>query len=184
MSCYFLNIHFIKVISLYLVITISYTLLIKKIPVLEIFWLALGFLIRALAGSVVIGQAPTGWFIFTIYFGALFLTSCKRRSEMMNESKANARKVLSEYTLQFLDSISTMFAGVTAITYALWVIQEHHSSYVAYLSIVPFYCTLVYYLLMSVRGETEEPEIYLVTNRIVRILGLVTVMMLVSVFYL
>lgn len=183
LTCIYAGSRFSFMVFIYLVITFSYSFFIKNIEVLEMFWLALGFLIRALAGSVLVGIAPTGWFIVTIYFGSLFLTSCKRRSEKSRGPSVVTRKVLVRYSEFFLDSISATFAGVTAITYSLWVIQEHSGSYVAYGSIFPFFCALTSYLLMSTSGEAEEPESSIFTNKLVFSMGLIATVMLVWVFY-
>lgn len=182
-TCVYAGSDFSFMIFMYLTITFSYSFFIKNIAVFEMFWLALGFLVRALAGSVLVGIAPTGWFIITIYFGSLFLTSCKRRSEKARSSSGATRKVLVRYSANFLDSISATFAGVTAITYSLWVIQEHSSSYMAYGSIFPFFCALTSYLLMSTAGEAEEPELSIFTNKLVFSMGLTATGMLVWVFY-
>jgi len=182
-TCVYAGSDFSFMIFMYLTITFSYSFFIKNIAVFEMFWLALGFLVRALAGSVLVGIAPTGWFIITIYFGSLFLTSCKRRSEKSRSSSGATRKVLVRYSTNFLDSISATFAGVTAITYSLWVIQEHSGSYMAYGSIFPFFCALTSYLLMSTAGEAEEPELSIFTNKLVFSMGLTATGMLVWVFY-
>ena len=182
-TCVYAGSDFSFMIFMYLTITFSYSFFIKNIAVFEMFWLALGFLVRALAGSVLVGIAPTGWFIITIYFGSLFLTSCKRRSEKSRSSSGASRKVLVRYSANFLDSISATFAGVTAITYSLWVIQEHSGSYMAYGSIFPFFCALTSYLLMSTAGEAEEPELSIFTNKLVFSMGLTATGMLVWVFY-
>jgi decaprenyl-phosphate phosphoribosyltransferase len=174
---------FAFVISIYMAITLSYSFFVKRIAVLEMFWLALGFLIRAVAGSVVVGIAPTGWFITTIYFGSLFLTSCKRRSEKSRFSTGTTRRVLVQYSEVFLDSVSATFAGVTAITYSLWVIQEHSDSYLAYGSILTFFCALISFLLMSTTGDAEEPESSIFTNKLVFLMGTMTIGMLLWVFY-
>ena len=182
-TCVYAGSDFSLMIFMYLTISFSYSFFIKNIAVFEMFWLALGFLVRALAGSVLVGFAPTGWFIITIYFGSLFLTSCKRRSEKSRISSGATRKVLVRYSTNFLDSISATFAGVTAITYSLWVIQEHSGSYMAYGSIFPFFCALTSYLLMSTAGEAEEPELGIFTNKLVFLMGLTATGMIVSVFY-
>ena len=172
-----------QMLILYLVVSISYTFMFKNIPVLEMFWLAFGFLIRALAGSFILREAPTGWFVITIFFGSLFLTSCKRLSEKLNQDSKSARRVLSLYSPGFLEAISTTFAGITAVMYSLWVVQEHSTSYYAYGSILFFSCALFSYLLTSFGSQTEEPESALFKNRIVLLMGSATILTLAWVFY-
>lgn len=172
-----------QMLVLYLVVSISYTFMFKNIPVLEMFWLAFGFLIRALSGSFILRETPTGWFVITIFFGSLFLTSCKRLSEKGNQNSEFARRVLSSYNSGFLEAVSTTFAGITAIMYSLWVVQEHSTSFFAYGSILSFSCALFSYLLTSFGSQTEEPESALFKNRIVLLMGSATIFTLTWVFY-
>ena len=172
-----------QMLVLYLVVSISYTFMFKNIPVLEMFWLAFGFLIRALAGSFILRETPTGWFVITIFFGSLFLTSCKRLSEKGNQNSEFTRRVLSSYSYGFLEAVSTTFAGITAIMYSLWVVQEHSTSFFAYGSILFFSCALFSYLLTSFGSQTEEPESALFKNRIVLLMGSATILTLTWVFY-
>lgn len=172
-----------KMLALYFAITLSYTFFIKHVPILEMFWLAFGFLIRAVAGSFVINQNPTGWFVTTVFFGSVFLTSCKRLSEKENAGSNHSREVLSFYTLRFLEAASTTFAGITAVMYSLWVVQEHSSSYFAYISILFFSCALFSYLLTSFNYQAEEPESALFRNRVVLSMGFATTLSLFWIFY-
>lgn len=172
-----------QMLILYIGVSVSYTFLIKNIPVLEMFWLAFGFLVRAIAGSYILNETPTGWFVITIFFGSIFLTACKRLSEKESLSSQNSRMVLSSYPVSFLEAVSTIFAGLTAITYSLWVVQEHNSSYYAYFSILFFSCALFSYLLTSFNTQAEEPESALFKNRIVLSMGLATIFTLAWVFY-
>ena len=64
-TCVYAGSGFSLMIFIYLTITFSYSFFIKNIAVFEMFWLALGFLVRAIAGSVIVGIAPTGWVIVT-----------------------------------------------------------------------------------------------------------------------
>lgn len=182
-TCLIVGSVLVKMLALYLVITLSYTFFVKQVPVLEMFWLAFGFLIRAVAGSFVINETPTGWFVTTVFFGSVFLTSCKRLSEKENEKSNNSREVLSLYTLRFLEAASTTFAGITAVMYSLWVVQEHSSSYFAYISILFFSCALFSFLLTSFNYQAEEPESALFRNKVVFSMGFATTLSLFWIFY-
>ena len=164
-TLFFLPSLFICIISIYLLITLSYTFIVKHIPVLEMVWLASGFLIRALAGSIVIDIYPTGWFVTSVFFGALFMVSGKRIAEFKNSDSANTRRVISAYPDGFLNVVSTMSLSTTIVTYSLWVFQVHPNSLFAQISILPFTFTMLMYLFSCDKGDAESPEKLLFSNR-------------------
>lgn len=179
----FLTPNFSLVLGIYLCVTISYSFGIKNVPVLEMILLASGFLVRALAGSVVVQEPPTGWFITCIFFGALFLVSSKRIAETRKSQSIPKRKVLSEYPDDFLPAVSTLSIGITILTYSLWVFEVHSDSAFAVFSIIPFTFTMLMYLYSCDRGNAETPEHLLFSNRFLVSSMLVTIMLLLLVFY-
>jgi decaprenyl-phosphate phosphoribosyltransferase len=156
---------FICTISVYLLITLSYTFIVKHIPVLEMVWLASGFLVRALAGSIVIDLHPTGWFVTSVFFGALFMVSGKRIAEFKNSDLVNTRRVISAYPDGFLNVVSTMSLSTTIMTYSLWVFEVHPNSLFAQISILPVTFTMLMYLFSCDKGDAESPEKLLFSNR-------------------
>jgi decaprenyl-phosphate phosphoribosyltransferase len=180
---FFLPLQFISAISSYLLITLSYSFVIKQVPVLEMIWLASGFLLRALAGSIVIGQSPTGWFVTSVFFGALFIVSCKRIAERRNSGSLATRKVINVYTDSFLNTVSTMSLSVTITTYCLWVFEVHPNSLYAQFSIVPFSFTIMMYLVSCDNGDGESPERLLFSNRYLISGILFTLFLQLMVFY-
>jgi decaprenyl-phosphate phosphoribosyltransferase len=179
---FFLPRMFVYVLSAYLLITFSYSYVIKSIPVLEMLWISTGFLIRALAGSVVISQPPTGWFVTTVFFGSLFMISSKRIAETRKFRKTSTRKVISAYPEGFLNATSTMSLGVTITTYCLWVFEVHPESSLAQISILPFAYSVLMYLYCCDKGDAEAPEDLLFSNRYLLISISITILLLFLVF--
>jgi len=182
-SLLFLPPNFKFIIALYLLITLLYTYRIKFIPVLEMIWLSSGFLIRALAGSLIIGEAPTGWFVTSVFFGSLFLVSGKRSAELRNLGDSRVRKVIDSYSQGYLSAISNSSLSITVTTYCLWVFDVHGNSPLAQISILPFTFTVLTYLLSCERGNGETPEKLLFSNKYLIIGMAVTVSLLLAVFY-
>jgi decaprenyl-phosphate phosphoribosyltransferase len=181
---YFLPSEFIFVLSMYVFITLSYSFFVKRVPVLEMMWLSSGFLLRALAGSTIIDEPPTGWFVTSVFFGALFLVSGKRLAESKSMGVESTRQVISSYSESFLKSIVTMSLTITIMTYSLWVFQVHPNSTFAQFSILPFTFTILMYLFSCDQGDAEIPERLLFSNKyLLAGMGL-TGLLLLMVFYI
>lgn len=109
----------------YFVMNIFYSLWWKKVPILDVFVIAAGFVIRIYAGSFIINVHMDVWFLLTVVSASLFLAVGKRRSEMtlLSGSRIEAkdlRTTLIHYTPSLLDAYTSMFANTTWLTYALF----------------------------------------------------------------
>lgn len=109
----------------YFCLNILYSLWWKKVPILDVFAIALGFIIRVYAGSFVINVHMDVWFLLTVVSASLFLAVGKRRSEMTllqnaGLSAVKHRATLMHYTPQLMDAFTSMFATTTWLTYALY----------------------------------------------------------------
>lgn len=183
LSCYFLPRAYSIVLAIYLFITVSYTTLIKQHPVIEMFWVASGFLIRAIAGSAIIAQPPTGWFVLSVFFGALLIVSAKRLAEILAKHSLQTRKVLVLYSVEFLRLVISVSMGATLMTYSLWVFEVHPSSLIAQISIIPFALSLFIFSYIAEKGDAESPEILLLKSPVFLITSLTTILCLIQIFY-
>lgn len=183
LTCVILPTEFVFTIIVYLLITISYTLLVKNLPVVEMIWLASGFLIRAIAGSAIIQEAPTGWFVVAVGFGALFIVSAKRLAELKNNHSNLTRIVISQYKENFLNRVLTTSASITLLTYSLWVFQVHPNSVLAQFTILPLTLSILLYSWHSENGDTESPENIIYKDKLIVLSGLTVVISLLFVIY-
>ncbi len=125
--CLFADINFVLLLILFFLINVLYSMKLKHIVLLDIFSIAAGFLIRVLAGAVIIGVAISSWLILTTMFISLFLAVMKRHSELevvADGSNAETRKVLAFYSLNFADQVATVAAAGVIICYALYTVAE------------------------------------------------------------
>jgi decaprenyl-phosphate phosphoribosyltransferase len=182
-TCFILPIKFTFTILAYLVITISYTLLIKTLPVLEMIWLASGFLIRAIAGSTIIQETPTGWFVVAVGFGALFVVSAKRLAELKNNHSNLTRAVISQYNENFLNHVLTTSVSITLLTYSLWVFQVHPNSVLAQFTILPLTLAILLYSWHCENGDAESPETLIYEDKFIILSVLAVVIPLLFVIY-
>lgn len=116
---------FFAAMGAYFLMNIFYSLWWKKIPILDVFVIAAGFVIRVYAGSFIINVHMDVWFLLTVISASLFLAVGKRRSEMtlLTGSGIEAKELrttLIHYTPELLGAYTSMFANTTWLTYALF----------------------------------------------------------------
>jgi decaprenyl-phosphate phosphoribosyltransferase len=105
----------------YLVLNVAYTIKLKHIPVVDIFALAGGFVLRVFCGAVAIGVPLSLWMLITTLCLALYLAAVKRRDELV-ATGGSARSVLRLYTVRLLDRYAEMSALSAVVFYGLFVI--------------------------------------------------------------
>jgi 4-hydroxybenzoate polyprenyltransferase len=119
---------FVFVIILYFVTNLIYSVKVKSIVLLDVFFISFGFMLRVLGGAAAISVAISSWMILTTIFISLFLAISKRRGELSqvinHENIEKQRKVLREYSVEFADQLNTIAAAGTIISYALYSVSE------------------------------------------------------------
>lgn len=123
---YFLNKMFFAILVAYVVMNIAYTLKIKDMVILDVMFIAFGFVIRVLAGTVLADVRPSDWLIICTITISLFLGFSKRRHELslMGNNSNNHRKVLTHYSIPFLDQMIAVATACTVMSYALYTVAE------------------------------------------------------------
>ncbi|MBI2036496.1 decaprenyl-phosphate phosphoribosyltransferase [Candidatus Microgenomates bacterium] len=121
---------FLTAVLAYLFLQFSYSLIFKKLAVLDILTIAAGYMIRVYSGEFATGFHISVWLLITAVSLSLFLAIGKRRSELTllsgysPEVLARTRKSLSHYSEKLLDVYTIMFATSTFITYSLFTFLE------------------------------------------------------------
>jgi 4-hydroxybenzoate polyprenyltransferase len=115
---------FLFVALLYFATTLSYSLIFKNIVILDVMFIAAGFVWRAAAGAVAIQVQISAWLLVCTVFLSLFLGFNKRRGELslMRDQAANTRKILTEYNAGLLLQIQGITTSGTIISYALYAV--------------------------------------------------------------
>ena len=110
------------VVLAYALVQLAYCLQLKRQPLLDLFCIASGFLLRALAGLVATGLGASPWFLLTIGLLALFLAVEKRKAELRISLDRGVvtRQVLMRYSLPLLQRLESLVASGAFMAYALW----------------------------------------------------------------
>ena len=120
-----ISVVFSYVLFCYLFLNIAYVLVLKNIHLIELFVVAINFVLRVLAGCFVINVAPSNWILVVTFFLSLLLVLVKRRAELvvLGTNAAAHRKVLKYYSEGFLDKLILIAATITITAYILYSID-------------------------------------------------------------
>ena len=168
----------------YLFVSISYSLYFKKIAVVEMSLIAIGFMIRALAGAAAIKVEASSWFLIVIGFGALFLVGNKRLAELSYQNSSLTRGVLDKYSNSFLKMVIGSSMTVCLVGYTLWAFQYANGTPLTKFSVIAFAVALMRYLWITERKNAEKPEVVLFTDRVLVALGLIFIALISIAIYL
>lgn len=113
----------------YLLLQIAYVFWLKEVLIFDVLTIALGFLLRIYAGSVVVNLHMSVWFLLTVVSASLFLAVAKRQSELTlvtthPDLLGTTRKTLTRYSQRLLDQYTAMFATATWLTYAIFTFEH------------------------------------------------------------
>jgi decaprenyl-phosphate phosphoribosyltransferase len=152
----------------YLTLTMSYSLWLRHVVVLDVLAIAAGFVLRALAGGVASDIYLSRWFVIVTGCCAVFLVAAKRYAELREQktgSGAAARATLRRYSLEHLRLTLLVMAMVAAVAYTGWAFTRPAHLVWYGLSIVPFLLWLSRYALLIGAGSGEAPEELILRDR-------------------
>jgi len=118
------------IVAAYLALNIAYTLGLKRVPVVDVFVIAAGFMLRLLAGTSGIGVEPSQWLLACGFLLTLFLGFAKRRAELarLADDAAQHRAVLDAYSTGFLDKAILVCVVGMVVTYAAYTVSPDTAS--------------------------------------------------------
>jgi decaprenyl-phosphate phosphoribosyltransferase len=115
-------------IGIYLVFSVLYTMVLKHIPVVELVFVASGFVLRAVGGAIATHVPPSGRFLVVCSLGALMVAIAKRYTEltMLDDAAARHRPVMRWYNRQVLRLGQRAVACAMTVAYVLWALGEQN----------------------------------------------------------
>src|SRR4051812_25044030 len=113
-------------VALYGVITVAYSLILKRLVIIDVMTIASLFILRVVAGAVAVEAHASEWLLLCTAMLALFLGFTKRRQEAMEEMDegGTARPVLEHCSLPFLDQMVAMVTAGAIISYAIYAVNS------------------------------------------------------------
>jgi decaprenyl-phosphate phosphoribosyltransferase len=107
----------------YLLLNLAYSLRLKSVPVVDIFCVAGGFVIRVYAGALAIDVSLSQWMLITTLCLTLYLAAGKRRHELMTNGNSS-RKVLEHYSVHLIDLYAAMSAVGALVFYGIFTVMH------------------------------------------------------------
>jgi len=163
--------HFMAVSYLYFFINLLYSLWLKRIVIIDVMIVALGFVLRVLGGTLAVEVHTSEWILICTFLLSLFLAFGKRRHELLvleNEATGH-RDVLAHYSLYFLDQMISVVTPSTLICYTLYTLSPDTVAHVGSRGLVftvPFviYGIFRYLYLIHLRQRGGDPAALLVRD--------------------
>jgi len=165
------NWRFSVILLVYVAINLLYSYGFRSAVILDGMFIAAGFVLRTIAGAIVINEHISDWLFICALFVSLFLAYCKRRNEIEVldiTSAAGHRAILKEYSTELLDKIISIVTGATVVTYALYCIDENNPTYSPWMKLtIPFviYGLFRYLYLVDRKEEGGNPTEVLLADK-------------------
>jgi 4-hydroxybenzoate polyprenyltransferase len=174
----------------YVVLLSAYSAGLKHVVIVDVLVVAIGFVLRAVAGALAIGVAISGWLLICTILLALFLALGKRRHEVLTleENAARHRPILAEYSAGLLDQMIAVVTASTVTAYALYTmspetVAKFHTSLLP--ATLPFvlYGIFRYLYLLYRRQLGGNPSDLIVRDRPLVLNGLLWLIVVLLIIY-
>ena len=189
MAAFALSPPFGAVLLTYVAVNLVYSFWLKEVVIIDVMVIASGFVLRAVAGALIIDVPISHWLIMCTILLSLFLALCKRRQELESLEKAHThRGSLRDYSLEFIDQMINVVTPSTLVTYILYSVspevEEKLGTGHLYLT-VPFvlYGIFRYLFLVHRKGAGGNPTQALLSDRpLLLCVGLWTVTVIILLY--
>lgn len=186
---------FLATVLVYVALNLSYSYWLKHQVLIDVFVVALGFVLRAIAGvQLLLPVAPetalSPWMLVCTFFGALFLALAKRRREIENagDGAGRQRGVLAMYSAQVLDGLLLITAAASLMGYSLYTIwpgtvAKFGSEEMLYTIPLVAYGIFRYLHLVHTSEHAEDPSQVLLRDRPITVCVLAYLVVVVVILY-
>ncbi|MDD2851688.1 MAG: decaprenyl-phosphate phosphoribosyltransferase [Desulfuromonadaceae bacterium] len=172
---------FLLLLACYAAVSMLYSLLLKSVPVVELFCISAGFLIRLQAGGELFHVPISPWLFLTVFLLAVFLSTGKRVSELhsLGDMAGKHRTSLSLYPPGFLDGTMYMTGSAVLVTYAMYALNKQSLIYSVPLCLFG----LLRYMFRVSTGKGGDPTESLLKDPLLFVVGVLWVLMVVWSIY-
>ncbi len=172
------NLNLFFILLFYFIMNIFYSFSFKHIPLLDIFIVSFGFLLRLFAGTDyagIVGVKPSEWIILMTFLLALFLALAKRRDDVLLSLEGkNTRKSIEGYNLELINSMLSIMVAVILVAYIMYtmspVVTTHFGSNKIYLTTIFVLLGMFRYLQITfVLKKSGSPTDMLLKDRFLQL---------------
>ncbi|NMI06096.1 decaprenyl-phosphate phosphoribosyltransferase [Paenibacillus sp. SZ31] len=168
----------------YFLLNVSYSFVLKHLVILDMMTIAAGFVLRAIAGGVLIHVPFTPWFLICTMLLSLFLAIGKRRNELtlLEGNTGSHRKVLDNYSITLLDQFNTIVTTATIISYSLFTFTSDRSIHLMWTIPLVIYGMFRYLYLIHMKNQGGSPDRVLLEDKPILITVILYVISVVTIF--
>lgn len=182
---------FLFVLAIYFFLNLGYSLGLKNIPILDIVLLAIGFVLRVKAGSVIAYIPLSEWIVIMVFLLATFMAIGKRRDDVLLKisSGTDMRKAIKGYNLDFLNVLMGLVCGVIIVAYFMYtmseeVIQRLGTYRLYYTCLFVLGGVMRYLQIIYVMSDSGSPTKILYKDRFIQITLLLWVASFILIIYI
>ena len=167
---------FFYILLSYFVMNLGYSFGLKNIPILDLFIVSLGFLLRIYSGGVIADLPITHWLSIMILLLALFLIIAKRRDDILINAKNGSviRKSTQTYNLDFINSCITLLSAVVIVAYIMYTVspevtERFNSDYLFITTIFVIAGIMRYLQIIFVENKSGSPTRIFIKDKFILI---------------
>ncbi|MFR1380320.1 MAG: decaprenyl-phosphate phosphoribosyltransferase [Clostridium neonatale] len=184
---YFIDTKIIVINLIYLATNILYSFYLKNIPIIDVSIIALGFILRVMAGGSAISVTLSSWLLLTIMVLSFYLGFGKRRNEIIKtDSSIKTRSVLKAYSISFLDNAMNLMMTLSIVFYSLWVIDLNkvlnNIKLELFISIPMVIIGMLRYSLVIEGDSHADPTDVILSDRMLQIIIIVFTIYIISIY--
>lgn len=185
-TAFFIDTLFFAAITGYFVLVLLYTFKLKHVVILDVIIISAGFVIRTVAGALIIKVTISSWLIMCMIFLSLFMVLNKRKAELelLNENAGNHRKNLEEYSMELINQMLPVATSASIISYSLYTFTSDKSRYMAFT--IPFVIYGIFryqYIALSSTQDTNPENLLIKDIPSIVNIALWAVISIIIVFY-
>jgi 4-hydroxybenzoate polyprenyltransferase len=174
-SGYMQNIHLFYILLVYAVLNFFYSFKIKHIPVVDIFVIAVGFVLRLFAGSAVTGISLSRWIVLMSFLLALFLALGKRRDDLviLSTEGKKMRKSIDGYSVEMVNLSLGVMAAVILVSYISYtmsgeVMEKLHTENLYLTTVFVLFGLMRYFQIIFVENNAGSPTEIMLKDRAIQ----------------
>ena len=188
LAAFTLSVSFFWIVLIYYLVNIAYSLGLKSIAIVDIYCLATGFILRVIAGAVLIHVTPSVWILMCTGLLALFLALSKRRDDIVHHMDEAHRKSIRGYNIIFIDTSIAITLSALLIAYTIYTtlnMTEQHLGTAHFYMTVPLvlFGILRYLQITLVEEKSGSPTTLLYSDKILLLVTVTWVIVSAGLMY-
>jgi 4-hydroxybenzoate polyprenyltransferase len=173
---YSVRMKFVFILAIYFLLNLGYSFGLKSIPILDVFIVAIGFVLRVKAGAVIIFVGLSEWLTIMVFLLALFMAIGKRRDDVLLKlsSGTDMRKSIKGYNLELLNVLTALVCAVIVVSYFMYTMSpevlRRMGTYRLYYTCLFVLAGIMRYLqIIFVQAQSGSPTKILYKDRFIQV---------------